>query len=89
MICMLTFRPYTSSDLQAYLSARHVTAEIIYCDIPTPTVEAAAEAMGRMIPRRLPRLRVVPTTSDFSETASRSVASWSRRSRPKSSASRW
>jgi prolyl-tRNA editing enzyme YbaK/EbsC (Cys-tRNA(Pro) deacylase) len=42
----------TSSDLQAYLSANHVTAEIIHCDIPTPTVEAAAGAMGTL-PERI------------------------------------
>jgi prolyl-tRNA editing enzyme YbaK/EbsC (Cys-tRNA(Pro) deacylase) len=33
-------------DLRAYLQARSITAEIVRLDVPTPTVESAALAVG-------------------------------------------
>ena len=36
----------TTQDLQAYLSAHSIPAEIIHLDAETPTVTAAAEALG-------------------------------------------
>ncbi len=36
----------TTTDLQAYIAAHGILAEIVYPPFPTPTVPAAAEAMG-------------------------------------------
>lgn len=38
--------PLTPEDLQAYLNTHHIVAEIVYPGAPTPTVPAAAEAIG-------------------------------------------
>ncbi len=38
--------PLTPADLQRYLDAAGIPAEIIHLGVPTPTVEAAAEAVG-------------------------------------------
>jgi prolyl-tRNA editing enzyme YbaK/EbsC (Cys-tRNA(Pro) deacylase) len=36
----------TPYDLQKYLNANEVSAEIVFLDVPTPTVETAAQAVG-------------------------------------------
>jgi len=36
----------TPSDLQGYLNAHAISAEIVFLDVPTPTVETAAQAVG-------------------------------------------
>ncbi|NLX11009.1 MAG: EthD family reductase [Chloroflexi bacterium] len=41
-----TLRPLTPKDLQAYLDEHEIPAEIVYPDLPTPTVPAAAQALG-------------------------------------------
>jgi prolyl-tRNA editing enzyme YbaK/EbsC (Cys-tRNA(Pro) deacylase) len=33
-------------DLQAYMEQYHISGEIVHLDVPTPTVETAAEAVG-------------------------------------------
>jgi Cys-tRNA(Pro) deacylase len=33
-------------DLQAYMTQEGISGEIVYLDVPTPTVETAAEAVG-------------------------------------------
>lgn len=37
--------PLTPQDLEAYLQANHIQAEIVFPEVPTPTVEAAAQAV--------------------------------------------
>lgn len=37
--------PLTTKDLQDYLQVHHIEGEIVFQDLPTPTVEAAAEAV--------------------------------------------
>jgi uncharacterized protein (TIGR02118 family) len=39
-------KPLTPKNLQAYLDAHHITAEIVFPGAPTPTVPAAAAALG-------------------------------------------
>ncbi|MBN1202018.1 MAG: EthD family reductase [Anaerolineae bacterium] len=39
-------QPLSPADLQAYLDAHNIPAEIVYPGAPTPTVPAAAEALG-------------------------------------------
>jgi len=39
-------RPLTPDDLQAFLDAQDIEAEIVYPGAPTPTVPAAADALG-------------------------------------------
>jgi len=36
----------TPDDLEAYLQSRGIDAEVVRLDVPTPTVEAAASALG-------------------------------------------
>lgn len=36
----------TPSDLQSYIDQRDLKVELIYLNVPTPTVEAAAQAVG-------------------------------------------
>jgi prolyl-tRNA editing enzyme YbaK/EbsC (Cys-tRNA(Pro) deacylase) len=38
--------PLTPTDLQAYLQAHAVSGQLLLLDVPTPTVEAAAQAVG-------------------------------------------
>lgn len=39
----------TSDDLQSYLDANNVEGEILFLDVPTPTVETAARAVGSQV----------------------------------------
>src|SRR3954469_2230603 len=39
-------QPWTPDDLQAYITANHIPAEIIHMQAETPTVPAAAEALA-------------------------------------------
>jgi prolyl-tRNA editing enzyme YbaK/EbsC (Cys-tRNA(Pro) deacylase) len=39
-------RILTPADLQTFMQANAIRGEIVYLDTPTPTVEAAAEAVG-------------------------------------------
>lgn len=41
----MTPKPLNSSDLQAFINAHAIPAEIVYLAVPTPTVETAAEAV--------------------------------------------
>lgn len=41
-----TRQPLTPDNLQAYLDAHEIPAEIVYPGVPTPTVPAAARALG-------------------------------------------
>lgn len=36
----------TSTDLQSFLTAHAIPGEILHLDVPTPTVDAAAQALG-------------------------------------------
>jgi prolyl-tRNA editing enzyme YbaK/EbsC (Cys-tRNA(Pro) deacylase) len=36
----------TPNDLQAFMIAHQIAGEILFLDVPTPTVEAAAQAVG-------------------------------------------
>jgi Cys-tRNA(Pro) deacylase len=38
--------PLTPQDLEAYLSQHAINGELIYLDVPTPTVQTAADAVG-------------------------------------------
>jgi prolyl-tRNA editing enzyme YbaK/EbsC (Cys-tRNA(Pro) deacylase) len=38
--------PLTPQDLEVYLSEHHIDGELIYLEVPTPTVETAAEAVS-------------------------------------------
>jgi prolyl-tRNA editing enzyme YbaK/EbsC (Cys-tRNA(Pro) deacylase) len=38
--------PLTSTDLQAFMDQQEIPGEILILDVPTPTVEAAAQALG-------------------------------------------
>ena len=38
--------PLGPDDLQAYMEQEGISGEIVYLDVPTPTVEIAAEAVG-------------------------------------------
>jgi prolyl-tRNA editing enzyme YbaK/EbsC (Cys-tRNA(Pro) deacylase) len=38
--------PFASTNLQAYLDTNHIEGEILHLAVPTPTVPAAAEAVG-------------------------------------------
>jgi Cys-tRNA(Pro) deacylase len=39
-------RILTPEDLKAYLAQHTITGEVVYLDVPTPTVQKAAEAVG-------------------------------------------
>ena len=39
-------RIFTATDLQAYMEKQGILGEILILDVPTPTVEAAAQAVG-------------------------------------------
>jgi len=39
----------TPDDLQAYLDTHNVRGEILFLDVPTPTVETAARAVGSQV----------------------------------------
>ena len=34
------------SDLEEFMQQNHISGEILYLDVPTPTVESAAAAVG-------------------------------------------
>jgi prolyl-tRNA editing enzyme YbaK/EbsC (Cys-tRNA(Pro) deacylase) len=42
----MTQKQLNSSDLQNFIDTHNIPAEIVYLNTPTPTVEAAAEALG-------------------------------------------
>ncbi len=46
----------TPSDLQSYIDKNDLKAELIYLNVPTPTVEAAAQAVGTQPERILKTL---------------------------------
>jgi prolyl-tRNA editing enzyme YbaK/EbsC (Cys-tRNA(Pro) deacylase) len=37
---------FTAFDLQAFMDHREIRGEVLFLDVPTPTVEAAAQAVG-------------------------------------------
>lgn len=43
---LITRDPMNSKDLQNFITARAITAEIVYMPVHTPTVETAAVALG-------------------------------------------
>jgi Cys-tRNA(Pro) deacylase len=44
--------PLTPTDLQAFMDQNGITGEILILEVPTPTVEAAAQAVG-VAPRQI------------------------------------
>ncbi|MFC1997951.1 aminoacyl-tRNA deacylase, partial [Chloroflexota bacterium] len=43
---------FTSSDLQTFMDQREIPGQILTLDVPTPTVDAAARAIG-VVPRQI------------------------------------